>query len=61
MAKAVSNAMQELGWRGGKHRFGGRNSERGYIKGTTQENARILHTNFAGTVQPAQRQMENAA
>ena len=61
MAKAVSSAMQELGWRGGKHRFGGRNSERGYIKGTTQENARILHTNFTGKVQPAPPQLENAA
>lgn len=61
MAKAVSSAMQELGWRGGKHRFGGRYSERGYIKGTVQENARILLTNYAGNVQPAQSQMENAA
>lgn len=53
--------MQELGWRGGKHRFGGRNSERGYIKGTTQENARILHTNVVGKVQPAPPHLENAA
>ena len=61
MAKAVSSAMQELGWRAGKHRFGGRNSERGYIKGTAQENTRILHTNYTGNVQPAPPQLENAA
>jgi hypothetical protein len=42
LAGMVSNAMQELGWKSGQYRFGGKNSERGYANGTELEQKRRL-------------------
>lgn len=61
MAKIVSSAMQELGWKGGKHRFGGSNPERGYIKGTEPERSHVLTTSYSGIVQSAPTRLENVA
>lgn len=58
MARVVSGAMQELGWEGGKHRFGGTNSERGYIKGAEREGRRVLISGPYGTAIPAPSQSE---